>query len=80
MKLIFKGKVALVTGGSGGIGLEVSKRLAKLKIKVLILDIIPPKIIKNKLIYFEKVDLSNEIEINRVIDNFIKKQKELIML
>ena len=29
MKLIFKGKVALVTGGSGGIGLEVSKRLAK---------------------------------------------------
>ena len=77
MKLIFKGKVALVTGGSGGIGLEVSKRLAKLKIKVLILDIIPPKIIKNKLIYFEKVDLSNEIEINKVIGNFIKKQKRI---
>ena len=39
MKLIFKGKVAVVTGGSGGIGLDVSKKLAKLKIKVLILDI-----------------------------------------
>jgi len=25
MKLIFKGKVAVVTGGSGGIGLDVSK-------------------------------------------------------
>ncbi len=77
MKLIFKGKVALVTGGSGGIGLEVSKKLARLKIKVLILDIIPPKIIKNKLIYFEKVDLSNEIEINRVVGNFLKKQKRI---
>ena len=33
MKLIFKGKVAVVTGGSGGIGLDVSKKLAKLKIK-----------------------------------------------
>ena len=48
MKLIFKGKVAVVTGGSGGIGLDVSKKLAKLKIKVLILDINKPNIIKNK--------------------------------
>ena len=39
MKLTFKGKVAIVTGGSGGIGLDVSKKLAKLKIKVLILDL-----------------------------------------
>ena len=44
MKLIFKGKVAVVTGGSGGIGLDVSKKLAKLKIKVLILDINKPNI------------------------------------
>ena len=48
MKLIFKGKVAVVTGGSGGIGLDVSKKLAKLKIKVLILDINKPNISKNK--------------------------------
>ena len=34
MKLIFKGKVAVVTGGSGGIGLDVSKKLAKLKKKL----------------------------------------------
>ena len=79
MKLIFKGKVAVVTGGSGGIGLDVSKKLAKLKIKVLILDINKPNISKNKFIYFEKVDLSNENEINQVINKFIKKKKELII-
>ena len=77
MKLIFKGKVAVVTGGSGGIGLDVSKKLAKLKIKVLILDINKPNISKNKFIYFEKVDLSNENEINQAISKFIKKEKRI---
>ena len=77
MKLIFKGKVAVVTGGSGGIGLDVSKKLAKLKIKVLILDINKPKISKNKFIYFEQVDLSNENEINQAIGKFIKREKRI---
>ena len=77
MKLIFKGKVALVTGGSGGIGLDVSKKLSKLKIKVLILDINKPKISKNKFIYFEQVDLSNENQINQAIGKFIKKEKRI---
>ena len=77
MKLIFKGKVAVVTGGSGGIGLDVSKKLAKLKIKVLILDINKPNISKNKFIYFEKVDLSNENKINQAISKFIKKEKRI---
>ena len=77
MKLIFKGKVAVVTGGSGGIGLDVSKKLAKLKIKVLILDINKPKISKNKFIYFEQVDLSNEKEINQAIGKFIKREKRI---
>ena len=72
-----KGKVAVVTGGSGGIGLDVSKKLAKLKIKVLILDINKPNISKNKFIYFEKVDLSNENEINQAINKFIKKEKRI---
>ena len=77
MKLIFKGKVAIVTGGSGGIGLDVSKKLAKLKIKVLILDINKPNISKNKFIYFEQVDLTNENEINQAISKFIKKEKRI---
>jgi len=77
MKLTFKGKVAVVTGGSGGIGLDVSKKLAKLKIKVLILDIKKPKFNANKFIYFEKVDLSNKTVINQVLDKFIKKHKRI---
>ena len=77
MKLIFKGKVAVVTGGSGGIGLDVSKKLAKLKIKVLILDINKPNISKNKFIYFEQVDLNNANEINQAISKFIKKEKRI---
>ena len=77
MKLIFKGKVAVVTGGSGGIGLDVSKKLAKLKIKVLILDINKPNISKNKFICFEQVDLNNENEINQAINKFIKKEKRI---
>jgi len=77
MKLIFKGKVAVVTGGSGGIGLDVSKKLSKLKIKVLILDINKPKISKNKFIFFEQVDLSNEKKINQAISKFIKKEKRV---
>ena len=77
MKLIFKGKVAVVTGGSGGIGLDVSKKLAKLKITVLILDINKPNISKNKFICFEQVDLNNENEINQAISKFIKKEKRI---
>ena len=77
MKLTFKGKVAVVTGGSGGIGLDVSKKLAKLKIKVLILDIKKPKFNANKFINFEKVDLSNKTAINQVLHKFIKKHKRI---
>ena len=77
MKLKFKGKIALVTGGSGGIGLDISKKLIKLKIKVLILDINKPKFSNNKYIYFEKVDLNNEKEINQVMRKFIMKHKRI---
>ena len=37
MKLIFKGKSAVVTGASGGMGLEISKKLSKSNIQVLML-------------------------------------------
>ena len=77
MKLKFKGKIALVTGGSGGIGLDISKKLIKLKIKVLILDINKPKFSNNKYTYFEKVDLNNEKEINEVMRKFIMKHKRI---
>ena len=44
MELKYKGKTAIVTGASGGMGIEVTKELLKRKIKILMLDVKnPPK-------------------------------------
>ena len=44
MKLTYKGKSAIVTGASGGMGLETTKKLIKNNINTLMIDIrIPPK-------------------------------------
>ena len=42
MELIYKGKNAIVTGASGGMGLEISKMLSENNINVLMLDIQNP--------------------------------------
>ena len=42
MKLTFRGKSAVITGASGGMGLEISKELSKNNISVLMLDIQSP--------------------------------------
>ena len=42
MKLTYKGKTAIVTGASGGMGLECVKQLEQNNIKVLMLDIKEP--------------------------------------
>ena len=57
MKLNFSGRTALITGGSGGIGLSIVKKLIKNKIKVIILDINTPskKILLNKFVEFIKI-------------------------
>ena len=61
MKLNFSGRVALITGGSGGIGLSIVKKLIENKIKVIILDINTPnkKVLLSKLVEFKKTDLSD---------------------
>ena len=61
MKLNFSGRTALITGGSGGIGLSIVKKLIKNKIKVIILDLNTPskRILLNKFIEFKKIDLSD---------------------
>ena len=50
MKLTFKGKTAVVTGASGGMGLVTVEKLIQSKTKVLMLDIKEPpkKYINNK--------------------------------
>ena len=50
MKLTFKGKTALVTGGSGGIGLSIVQKLIENHIKVIIFD-------KNITKDFQKINI-----------------------
>ena len=76
MELKYKGKTAIVTGASGGMGIEVTKELLKRKIKILMLDIKnPPKNFdkKNKYVFFNKIDLTNFNQLKKIIDIFYKK-------
>ena len=80
MKLSFKGKTAIVTGASGGMGLEVSKKLSENNIHVLMLDLRSPSkefLLINKNCHFKKVDVTNFKKIKTCIENFYKKQKSI---
>ena len=79
MKLNFKGKTAIVTGGSGGVGLSTVKELIKEKIHILSLDIKSPpnKILKSKYVHFQKIDLTRFKETEKIINNFYKKYKSI---
>ena len=79
MKLNFSGRTALITGGSGGIGLSIVKKLIKNKIKVIILDINSPnkKILLNKLVEFKKIDLSDYKNLKICLKEIRKKYKKI---
>ena len=79
MKLSFKGKTAIVTGASGGIGLVTVERLIQSGTKVLMLDIKEPpkKYIKNNKIEFKKIDLTNFSYLKEIINSFYKKNKSI---
>ena len=80
MKLSFKGKTAIMTGASGGMGLEVSKKLSENNIHVLMLDLQSPSrefLLKNKNCHFKKVDVTNFKKMKKFIDDFYKKQKSI---
>ena len=80
MKLSFKGKSAIVTGASGGMGLEVSKKLSENNIHVLMLDLQSPSrefLLKNKNCHFKKVDVTNFKKMKKFIDVFYKEQKSI---
>ena len=80
MKITFKGKSAVITGASGGMGLEISKQLSKNNISVLMLDLQSPKkdfLKKNKNCIFKKVDVTNFNKMKSLIDTFYKKHKSI---
>jgi len=80
MKLSFKGKSAIITGASGGVGLEISKKLSENNISVLMIDLKSPGkefLLKNKNCYFKKIDVTNLKKMNSCIDVFYKKLKSI---
>ena len=79
MKLNFSGRTALITGGSGGIGLSIVEKLIKNKIKVIILDINTPskKILLNKFVEFIKTDLSDYKNLQLCLKELKKKNKKI---
>ena len=80
MILNYKGKNAIVAGACGGMGLEITKKLAKSKINTLMLDInLPPKNFLNnsKFVCFRKIDLTNYFKLKKIIDNFFQKNKSI---
>jgi len=80
MKLTFKGKTAIVTGASGGMGIECVKKLNKAGLKVLMLDLKNPPadfLKKNNKAVFKKVDITNFTEIKNIIDKFYNKNKSI---
>ena len=80
MKLSFRGKSAVITGASGGMGLQVSKELSKNNISVLMLDLQSPSryfLDKNKNCVFKKVDVTNFNKMKTHIDAFYKKHKSI---
>ena len=79
MNLKFKGKSAIISGGSGGMGLAIVNKLIKAKIRTLIIDIKEPpkKILENKLINFAKIDLTEFVEIKKAVKKFTASTKRV---
>ena len=80
MKLNYKGKSAIITGASGGMGLEISKKLSQNNISVLMLDLKNPgKEFLNKYnnCEFRKVNVTNFKSLKLYIEKFYKKHKRI---
>ena len=79
MKLNFKGKTAVITGASGGMGLAIVDKLCLLKIKILMIDIKnpPKKYLINKKISFIKADVTNFAKLKKILNDFHSKNKSI---
>ncbi|KAL2211139.1 NAD(P)-binding protein [Sarocladium strictum] len=66
----WRNEIAVVTGGSGGIGRNIAERLAKLGVKVAILDVmeLPAALEQNPLIRFYKCDITSFDSVAKAAD------------
>ena len=80
MKLNYKGKTAVITGASGGMGLAISKKLSLNNISVLMLDLKNPGkefLNKYKNCEFKKINVTNFKNLKSNIEAFYKKRKSI---
>ncbi|OBT97350.2 hypothetical protein VE01_04358 [Pseudogymnoascus verrucosus] len=52
-------EVVLITGGCSGIGEQIARKFAERNIKVVVLDITPPKVAMPTLVHFYKCDITS---------------------
>ena len=79
MQLSLKGKTVVVTGAAGGIGLATISLLLQYKVKILALDIQKPtsKVLKNKNVFYQQIDLVDEKKLSSKIKDFKKKYRRI---
>ena len=75
----FKGKVVLITGCSGQIGIAISKLFLSLDAKVYGMDINKSSI-KNKRFFFIENNITNDDKTNSEIEKIFKKEKKIDIL
>ncbi|BGP21931.1 retinol dehydrogenase 10 [Rhodotorula toruloides] len=69
----WKSEVVVITGGAGGLGSEVARRLANKGIKVVVLDVAPLAADAPTVISYYKVDLASAEAVKEVADKIRKE-------
>ncbi|CCD23370.1 short-chain dehydrogenase/reductase NDAI_0B03360 [Naumovozyma dairenensis CBS 421] len=80
--ILKKGSVAIITGGSGGLGLEIVKRLTSRNVTCIILDVIPPNVRfkKEEKVIFYRCDISSIHQVKKVHRDIRKRNERISLL
>lgn len=77
----FTHRVAVITGGSSGLGLAISKALIEAGAYVAILDLnIHPDLQNHPAVFFQSVDITQEEKVQEAITLIWKNMSALIFL